>query len=386
MRISKYLFGIFLLAGFMQSCSTDVNVGGNDNKESKAITLSIKGASSDTRASGTVGNESSVKNIVIAVFDGTSLENTFVVSSPDVTNNTITKKITYKASTPKIVVVANVPASLFAGVKTEDEFKALTASLDNTTSTYNTETADFTLAVGDKDNIGIQKSDVLPMIGTASSIDANGNSTVSLYRMVSRVAISNITTAFSQYGPYAGYTFKVEQVYMANVPSASTLASEWDSNGGNNSPVTSALVQGLTTDETGYKSYLGTGVINVATPFSTPQYFYVFPNTSTVFATQTKIIIKGQLYDKDGALVGTYYYPVVVNRAQTGTDINNSNSGDASHSGNGTVGANRTYTLGVTIMTKGNTNPDDDLKPNDLSINITVSDWSSNLTQDVVFN
>ena len=60
MRISKYLFGIFLLAGFMQSCSTDVNVDGNDNKESKAMTLNIKGASSDTRASGTVGNEYSV--------------------------------------------------------------------------------------------------------------------------------------------------------------------------------------------------------------------------------------------------------------------------------------------------------------------------------------
>lgn len=61
------------------------------------------------------------------------------------------------------------------------------------------------------------------MIGTAFHGCANGNSTVSLYRMVSRVATSNITTAFSQYGPYAGYTFKVEQVYMANVPSASTI-------------------------------------------------------------------------------------------------------------------------------------------------------------------
>lgn len=55
-----------------------------------------------------------------------------------------------------------------------------------------------------------------------------------------------------------------------------------------------------------------------------------------------------------------YTYPAVVNPRRQGTDINNSNSGDASHSGNGTVGANRTYTLGVTIMTKGNTNPDDD--------------------------
>jgi hypothetical protein len=386
MRISKFLFGIIFLAGFTQSCSTDNNAEGNGGNESKAMTLKIRGASYGTRASGAEGTESSVKNLVIAVFDGTTLENTFVVSSPEVTGNTITKKITYKASTPKIVVVANVPASVFTGVKTADEFNVLTTSLDNTTSAYDAATATFTSAVGDKDNVGTQKSDVLPMIGTASAIDANGSSSVSLYRMVSRVSIGSIKTAFSEYGPYAGFTFKVEQVYMANVPSASTLASEWDANGGGSAAVTSSMVQGLTTNETDYKSYLGTGVLDAATPFTTNEYFYVFPNSSTTFSTQTKLVIKGQLYDKSGALVGTYYYPVVVNRAQTGTDINNSNSSDASHSGTGTVGANRTYTLGVTIMTKGNTNPDDDLKPTDLSISVTVSDWSSNLTQDVIFN
>lgn len=384
MKKNSLLLTGLLTLGFLSSCSNSDD-STNKSTESKTMTLSISGASyGNTRTSGTSPtDESTVKNLIVAIFDGSTVENILTIQSPEVSSGVITQKITYKASTPIIKVIANVPASTFSNITTVDGFNAALANLDNTTGSYSSD-GTFTPAVGSNTSVGHQSSDILPMIGTAGSIGSNGIASVSLYRMISRISIGNVCTAFS--GPYEGWKLKIDQIFIANAPTNSTFSSIWDTNGGNTAATTSSLMQGETTNENNYKSYLGSGLLAsggvdaTTSAYTTNHYFYVFPNKSTIFSSQTKLIIKAELYDNNGADQGTFYYPIVVNRAQSGTTFNTT-----SIANDGTVKANVTYAITASISGKGVSNATDDLKPADINLSVSVSDWSAELTQDVKF-
>ena len=380
MKTCRFLIALALPALLLSSCSSKDDPT-NENVSTRTLTLTISGASyGSTRTAGsTPADEAGVKNLTIVVLDGEAVENITYVKNVQVTGGKITQQITYKASSPKIKVVANVPESTFSGVTTETGFNNALASLDNTTASYTDGV--FTPSVGDNTTVGTQKSDILPMVGTAGTITA-GTASVALYRLVSRISLSGITSDFSN-PIYAGYTLKIDEIFLSNVPVESSLSSEWDENGGKTVPTTSSLMQGETTNATAYKSYLGSGVLGyvdaTSSAYTTNHYFYVFPNSSTT--SQTKLIIKAKLYDASNTDLGTYYYPIVINRSQPGTSFN-----ETILSHDGTVKANVTYTLNATIKGKGVLNATDDLKPSDISLDVTVSGWSAELTQSVVFN
>jgi hypothetical protein len=378
------LFTAGLLASVLLVSCSSKDTQSEESVQTRMLTLKISGSGyGSSRTSGTTPtDEAGVKNLAIVVFNGTSVENIMYVENVEVTDGTITEQITYKASSPKIKVVANVPENAFSGMTTADGFNNVLASLDNTTASY--VNGVFTSSVGDNTTPGPQKSDVLPMIGTAGTIGTGGTASVSLYRLVSRISLSGITSDFSN-TMYAGWSLKIDQIFLANVPVSSTLSSEWDTAGGGTSSTTSSLMQGETTNATVYKSYLGSGVLGgvdaTSSAYTTNHYFYVFPNSSTTFSSQTKLIIKAKLYDASNTDQGTYYYPIVINRSQSGTSFN-----ETTLSHDGTVRGNVTYTLDATIKGKGVLNATDDLKPSDINLNVTVSGWSAELTQSVVFN
>lgn len=379
---------LLLLLLFGSSCSESGTLSNGEEAE-KSVTLRISGASyGGSRSSGTPSDESLVNNLIIAVLDGSTVEDIREIKAPSVSSGSITQEITYRASAPLIRVLANVPASTFTGLTTKAAFDAALADLDYTTGSYSDGT--FTPAVGSSSSTGLQESGLLPMAGTAGTVGSDGTATVNLYRLVSRISLTSVRTDFSSSGPCAGWTFRIDQVYLANVPTRSTFTSEWDTAGGGISAVTSVPCQGETVNVSSYRSYLGTGVLTdvdaTAQAYTGNPYFYVFPNSSTVFSGQMRLEIKGELRDASGTSKGICYYPVVINRSQAGTQISNSNSGDSSHSGSGTVGANRTYALGVTLKTRGATSAEADLNPSDIDLSVTVSGWSSVLTQNVVFN
>lgn len=379
---------IVLTAFFLSSCSESGEVSNGEEGE-KSVTLRISGACyGGSRSSGTPSDESLVNNLVIAVLDGGTVEDIREIKAPSVSSGSITQEITYHASTPLIRVLANVPAGTFTGLTTKAAFDAALADLDYTTGSYSD--GMFTPAVGSASSTGLQQSGLLPMAGTAGIVGSDGTATVNLYRLVSRISLTSVHTDFSSSGPYAGWTFRIDQVYLVNVPTRSTLTSEWDTAGGGASAVTSLPCQGETANSSSYRSYLGTGVLTdvnaTVSAYTGNPYFYVFPNGSRVFSGQMRLEIKGELRDASGTSKGICYYPVVINRSQAGTQISNSNSGDRFHSGSGTVGANRTYALSVMLKTKGTTSAEADLNPSDIDLSVTVSGWSSVLTQNVVFN
>lgn len=382
MKTGRLFLAILPLAALLVSCSNKDALS-EDNVQTRTLTLKINGSGyGSTRTSGSnPASEAGVKNLAIVIFDGTTVENIKYVGNVQVNDGTITEKITYKASSPKVKVVANVPENIFSGVTNADNFTAALTSLDNTTSTYSDGV--FTPSIGDNTSPGTQKSDVLPMVGTAGTIGSDGIAAVSLYRLVSRISLSGVSTDFSN-TMYAGWKLKIDEIFLANVPVESSLLSVWDTND-KIAATTSSLMQGETTKTTGYRSYLGSGVLGdvdaTTSAYTTNHYFYVFPNSNTTFSNQTKLIIKAELFDASGADKGTYYYPIVINRSQSGTSFN-----ETSLDHDGTVKSNVTYTLDAIIKGKGVLNATDDLKPSDISLNVTVKDWSANLTQTVVFN
>jgi hypothetical protein len=360
---------LIAVCGMFAGCSGDTDSQVKTDLTPKTLELTIAGSNAGkTRTSGTAGDEAAVNNLVIGIFDATSgnVDNIKSVDVSPISNGTGTVKVTYTTSSPKIVVIANAPKADFTSATTYAGFKGVAANLDHTTATAYADGA-FTDAVGNNTTVGTQKSTMLPMIGEISSSDiSNGAATVSISRIVSRISISSITTDFSDNVTYKGYTLDINEIFIANAHNSIHF------------DMTNAAgtMQGLTTNETSYLSYLGSGVLSDATaPYTTNHYFYTFPSAAEV---KLKLIIKATL-KKNAEDQGTVvYYPIVINKAQTGTEISD---GDK----DGKVDANKTYALTAVIKNTGVDDPSKEITPADVTLTVSVSAWAANLTQAVTF-
>lgn len=194
---------------------------------------------------------------------------------------------------------------------------------------------------------------------------------IALSRLVARVSISSIKTAFDPVGRFKDATFKVDAIYLKNANSSV-----------NADKAGSVLVHGGD-GSTGTKKYLYATVSGhtANTELTTPYYFYTFPNAST--SEPTKLIIKGT-FDADGAgVVSTpiaRYYPITINKKQANTTITGGAGTDK-----GSIAANTRYVL--TAVIKGEGAPDDntDIDPATLQLTITVADWVLTISQNVTF-
>lgn len=355
-------------SGMFTGCSNSEDVTDTGPSTPKTLELTIKGSAA-TKTSGDVtdGNEATVNNLVVGIFksDG-SVDNIKAFDSPSISSGTGSVKITYTAETPTIVVVANAPKADFNAAKTLTDFKAVAANLDNTTTaTYNKDGA-FTAVPGTASSVGAQNSKMLPMIGETSTVKNNA-ATVSISRIVSRISINSITADFSSNVTYNGYALKVNEIFLANAHNTVPF---------NLGTGSTTLYQGQMANTTSYLSYLGSGTLDAAAPYTTNNYFYVFPSTAT---DQLKLIIKATL-SKTGASDVVCYYPIIVNKAQTGTTIAGENNET-----DGTVDANKTYTLSAVINNVGVSQPTDVITPTDVTLTVNVAGWAANLTQSVTF-
>lgn len=470
MKISKTFMTGALLAGLLTSCMSDgkTTVSEPETGGSK-ISFTLSGTNLSTRTTGAVSttDEANINNVVVGVFnndpgkadDGT-VDNIYPFNSSDITANTDKdgKIINYvgtvvaKTANPKIIVVANVPSNYFANVQSLSEFRAKAATMDNIASktvsggTYSLQTS-FTAAT-DTSNVAVQSSKYLPMVGTAAAVTSAPDpsdskkliysTSVVLYRTVARIELDKITTAFDDKGSYAGYKFRLDQVYMYNVHNSST----WDVPADDNqtaangavkvSPTLSTtlssggVVKSLFDDGIPYLSYLGTGHISIATPSAyqpstdgynitgldgsplstydgtnntqvhdgvvgatntktltpAPFYFYVFPSLP---ADQMRLVLKGVLTDKAGN-TKTIYYPVVINLLQSNTTIDKSGTAvtsAATGDGDGSVASNRIYKMNITIKSPGVTSPKDIITTTSIAVSMTIQNWEVTFTQNV---
>jgi hypothetical protein len=250
------------------------------------------------------------------------------------------------------------------------------------------------------------------MVGSATTLtqpDAgvatNFAASVTLYRMVSRVALTKFTTDFVT----SGRSFTVTDVFLKHVNTTSSflheqIAADAAKATMNGSPTVGAPHDGWLVPSTqsnaenpAIASYLissyGSGWNGTA-----PAYFYVFPNTGSAFANKTQLVIKGE-YKKDNTSTSTEtrYYVCVVNAVPDGENVTYA-PGSTTDAGSGTIAANRKYSLEVKVTdgadgSKVPLTPDevatgidpDPLGSNNVQLTITVADWAADIVQKVTY-
>lgn len=416
MKKQLFLMSAIAAAAMMTACSSTEDAQSPTTETTGAKTLVLKiGAGATTRTVGADPTaEDGIQNVVVGVFNSDGAVDN--ISSPTVSSGSVS--VTYKKAYPHVIVVANAPLATFSGAKTKDAFIADAVELGLTTATGYTPGADaktagtftYTLPATSPSNATEQSATCLPMVGDLEITASNAsNATVNLYRLVSRISVASITTSFDDAGVYKNATFTPTEIFVAGVPSTSTVKSPWAADWTKAAPALSSTLfagnrggsagsEDLTDTQTGYLTTGSTAIFDGAT--FKKCYFYVFPGgtytKATDFTGKLRVYIKGDFdIDGSGATASeTVYYPIVIGRIQDGTTITSAGgtktltAADVDETGAGIYGGtkgNQTYTLNVTIKSKGVTDLKSDIAPTALDLTLSVQPWSKNLTQDVDF-
>ena len=376
MKTSNYLWAVLATATLsLTACGSDENENVIQPKEKTArLELTLVGTPADSRATGTLPttDESQINRLTVAVF--TEASGNPVNALREFTGDDIKaatsgtgKKITMlcePGNGQTIYVVANASTGLFAGVTNLAGFKAKLMLLSETTK-----------AAGAGAVTDTQKANNLPMLGSTTGKDFTAGTeteaNIALSRLVARVSISSVKTAFDPVGRFKDATFKVDAIYLKNADSSV-----------NADKAGSVLVHGGD-GSTGTKKYLYATVTGhtVNTELTTPYYFYTFPNVDS--SKPTKLIIKG-LFDADGSGSTSApiarYYPITINKKQANTTIAGGAGTDK-----GSIAANIRYVLTAVIKGEGAADDKTDIDPATLQLTVTVADWALTVRQDVTF-
>lgn len=376
MKTNNYLWAVLATGTLsLTACGSDENENVTLPKEKTAkLELTLVGTPAASRTTGTLPttDESQINRLTVAVFTGTS--GNPVNALHEFTGDDIKdaaggtgKKVTMlcePGNGQTIYVVANASSALFAGVANLAEFQSRLALLSETTK-----------SAGTGDATDVQKANNLPMLGSATGKDftAGGELKVeiALSRLVARVSISSIKTAFDAAGQFKNATFKVDAVYLKNANSSVNMKKEGSVpiNGGHEgSAVTKYLYETVASH-------------TANTELTTPYYFYTFPNASG--DSPTRLIIKGT-FDADGSgaasTAATRYYPIVINKKQANTTITAGQGTDK-----GSIDSNTKYVLTAVIKGEGAPDDDTDIDPATLQLTVTVAEWALTIEQNVTF-
>ena len=376
MGTNNYLWAVLITATLsLAACSSDENEEPKLQGQAK-LELTLEGTAM-TKATGTLPittGENNISNVAVAIFNSNGTVN--VIQEFTDVSNAVTVNCTQGNGCTGIVV-ANAPTGTFSGVANKNDFNQKTVKLSQTQSN------------GDKD---IQDAETLPMsgeikVGNSNSFDlgaAKVSATAALSRLVARVAITNIKTDFDPNGQYSAATFKIKKVFLHNATSVSTV--------GIGVPTTTNIITGKEDTENKYLQNSLSDVDITSTPHTTPYWFYTFANPKNgTEGKHTKLVIYGT-FDADGTGAGAseedVYYPVVVNKLQPGTTINDGTNIPTATDGKGdmTIERNARYNITATIKGKGVSNPDDDIDPTTLELTVSVAEWTLNISQNVTFN
>lgn len=373
MKTSNYLWAMLATATLsLSACGSDENENVIQSKEKTAkLELTLVGTPADSRATGTLPttDESQINRLTVAVFTGASgnpvnaLREFTGDDIKDATGGVTGKKITMlcePGNGQTIYVVANASTGLFAGVANLAGFKAKLMLLSETTKAAGTGAATDT-----------QKANNLPMLGSATGKDFTAGTeteaNIALSRLVARVSISSVKTAFDPVGRFKDATFKVDAIYLKNADSSVNADKTGGApiNGGDEGAVVTQYLYEAVTGHT------------ANTELTTPYYFYTFPNVST--SAPTKLIIKG-MFDADGTGSIARYYPITINKKQANTTITGGSGTDK-----GSIAANTRYVLTAVIKGEGAADDSTDIDPATLQLTVTVADWALTISQNVTF-
>lgn len=370
------LFPVFLFCG----CS-----GSADSlpaSPSARLRLQIGGVSTRATGDNLPPVESGIHRLTVGLFYSDGSVNTLVEPALSSASEGMlaTGDILCSPGTCDVILVANAPEGTFSGVRTKNEFIGKTLSLTST-------------AVD-----GVQSSSRLPMSGISDEpvlLEAGQSvsASVRLSRLVARISISSIRTAFSLNN--ADATFTLDRVFLCNALESSTVS---PGDVGETMPANPNWIHGGMSEEQPDGSYLWTAgagfLLNDVTPeggvhitsdaYTVPYWFYAFANSDPEH--RTKLVLSGY-FDPDGpsgsAPAVYVYYPIVVNQSQTGTSITPSEPSRTDHIGDGTLVRNCEYRISAVIKGDGEPSPGGEICPSSLDLTVEVDDWTLRIVQEV---
>lgn len=350
---------ILIFTVLIVSCTKEKSAYTESKITESLVTLNITTAEPDikrTKASGTShGNQTddnNVETLEIFIFrnDG-GADNGQLDAYKKFTKADGLSGLHIKATTGNRIIyaVANSHKENWNGVTTIEKFKSEMSSivLENTKN--------FTMTGG-----------------VISSLHVTSSITFSISRLISRIKLESIKTAFAG-TPYSGMTLSDVKVYLTNI----TSARSYSDNISGNVPLF-----------LNYKKLVYADVALCSMPgmisehisneigdsgFNTPLYFYAYENmigSETATERFTRIVIEATLNGK------SYYYPVSINREGFGYVAANGHKG---------VRRNTAYQIKVVIFRPGSTDPDKPLDPGALSATVGIEDWSVTNSSDVEF-
>lgn len=208
----NYLFAALLIAMFM-SCTDNEGQEVLAEKTAK-LEISIAGTfNPDSRAtdSAIATVEDNINTIAVGVFNGNTVNVIKQLNATEIAAKKATINVSPGVST--IIVVANVSNGTFAGVNSKPIFLGKMAQLIETASAPSSE--------------GTQTSTNLPMSGQVIDVTLAAGTTVTqtinISRMVSRISIGSIQSAFDPAGAYKDASFTVTGIFLHNAKSACTV-------------------------------------------------------------------------------------------------------------------------------------------------------------------
>lgn len=390
----KVMFLIFVAGVLLASCGNDANqIDPQSLPKDAKLTVTLQGTNPVSRSTGATvpATENAIQRVAVGVFfsnNSTNVIKEFTAAELTAAGGTANLYCAGASTAQTVVVVANAPAGTFAGTTNLSGFVGKTLALAETLKDASGTAQSYQTSVN------------LPMSGSVSSTITEGattaTATVPIYRLVSRVSLSSVKTQFDATGLYPNAKFKITDVFLYSGNSLSSV------NPGTANPATiSTPLSGINDSGTTVTSWLTHSIAGTSTggttateilPASTVYWFYTFGNAT---ANQTKLVIKGEWDENgDGDILdsgeGVVYYPVIINKLQPGTVINDGtddleSSDNTAHKGDGVILRNSTYAVSVVIKGKGSSSPGTDVIPAYLSVTINVQGWSLNLSQTITF-
>lgn len=371
MKTNNYLWATLIAATLtLAGCSSDENGMTEPQPQGKTAKLELRltGNGVNTKATGstlpTQAEENTVKRFTVAIFNSDGSVNAMQTVTSNTTAAT-TINCTPAANCTGMVV-ANAPTdSYFAGVLNKTDFLKKTIALSDA-----------------------QAKDCLPMSGEVKDGSSNATFTLAagsntgmtaqLSRLVARVSVSSIKTAFDSNGQYSAASYELKNIFVRNAVKEAVPGTGGYSDTKMGTP---AYLTGDYDSSAGTAAYLANAVtpaVNVSAEHKTDYSFYIFPNEES---THTALVLEGTFKKNAQDAGSTIYYPVIINKSQTGTTLTG-----ASGTGTSNISRNTTYAIKATIKSIGTTDPMGDITPTSLELTVSVADWALNITQDVTFD
>lgn len=325
------------------SCAKDEVV---DSKVREEGVLNISIATSTTKASGSAHGNQSADNVVntLELFlfnsDGPNVGELDAYKKFTTADGLTNLQIKGTVGNKNLFVVANSHRADWNGVVKVEKFKEQIALLQ-------------------KDNV----SDFTMIASKDVDLKATSSVTISIERLVARVAINSIKTDFTG-TPYSGMKLSNVKLYLVNVNGDKYF---WDGSAPTNPVVlNNKLLNAVDANGCSMTGMIYDEILPLIddSGYTTPHYLYAYENildTETPDRKFTRLVIQADLNGK------TYYYPI---------NINQNGFGHLSSLDHFGIKRNRAYSYDVVIKRPGSTDPDKVVEHGVLSASLSVVDWT----------